>query len=267
MPELPTSAHGASAADVIRQCATAAGAILLERFRRPQEIGSKGRNNPVTETDLLAEKTIIGIITESFPDHAILAEETRSDTKSQGWMWVLDPLDGTRNFANGIPMFCTNIALVHNGVPQLGVTYDPVHGELFLGIRGGGATLNDEPLHVSEKRLAQSVIGVDLGYSDERAAASLNLLATLRPVTQTFRVLGSAALSLAYVAAGRHELYLHNYLFPWDFAVGQLLIEEAGGVTSDRIGEALTLEANSILAGAIGAHGELLDLIRDVPLE
>jgi myo-inositol-1(or 4)-monophosphatase len=266
MPDFPRAASGATLPDVALRCAHTAGDILAQRFLQPQVVGQKGRNNPVTESDLLAERSILEILGAEFPDHAVLSEETRQDTRSDGWLWIIDPLDGTRNFANGIPFFCVNIALMHTGDVVLAATHDPIRNETFVAQRGQGATVNGKPLHVSPKDLSQSVIGADLGYNDELASATLRLLAELRSETQSYRVLGSAALSLAYVADGRHELYLHHYLFPWDFAAGKLLIEEAGGVATDRFGEPLTVDSSTILAGSPNAHPALLARITGVPV-
>jgi fructose-1,6-bisphosphatase/inositol monophosphatase family enzyme len=258
MPDLPAGISGADATAVMLRCAREAGRILAEHFRLPKVVGSKGRNNPVTETDLLAERTICDIIRAEFPDHAILSEETLATTRSDGWLWVIDPLDGTRNFSNNIPFFCVNLALMHAGEVVLGVTFDPLQEETFTAAKGSGAALNGTPLAASGRDLSQSVIGADLGYDDGLAAETLRVLAGLRSQTQSYRILGSAALSLAYVAAGRHDLYVHHYLFPWDFAAGKLLIEEAGGTATDRRGGPLTVDSHDIVAGSTRAHGELL---------
>ncbi|MDP3768782.1 MAG: inositol monophosphatase family protein, partial [Dehalococcoidia bacterium] len=192
-----------------RACAREAGELALQRFRQPQEVAVKGRGNFVSPTDLEIESLIGQALASEFPNHGVLSEETASETGLEGWVWVIDPLDGTHNFLSGIPFFCTNIALCHDGEPVVAVTHDPNHGESFWAERGRGAWVNDEPLHASKaEALRDAVFGIDLGYHDERGRALLQLTHKLFPGVQCVRLNGSAALGLAYVAAGRYDVFL-----------------------------------------------------------
>lgn len=265
MPELPRAASGRTAAEVARACAREAGRIAMAAFGARQDVRVKGRGNFLTETDLAAERAVLEILRQEYPDHAVLAEETAGQAPRDGWLWVVDPLDGTHNFSRGIPYFATNIALCHDGEPLLGLTYAPATGEEFFAQRGAGLTVNGQPARVSTaKRLADCVIGADLGYDDARAARMLELLAEVWPV-QSVRVMGSAALGLAYAACGRYDLFLHHYLYPWDVAAGLVLVTEGGGAVRGRDGGPATIDSEGIVAGAPGAVSDLLERVHGRP--
>src|SRR3990170_1100519 len=260
MPELPRSASGRTAVEVARACAGEAGRIAMAAFGARQDVLVKGRGNVVTETDLAAERAILEILRQEYPDHAVLAEETAGQAPRGGWLWVIDPLDGTHNFSRGIPYFATNIALCLDGEPLLGLTYAPATGEEFFAQRGAGLTVNGQPARVSAaKRLGGCGIRAGPGYDDARAARMLELVAEVWPV-QSVRVMGSAALGLAYAACGRYDLFLHHYLYPWDVAAGIVLVAEGGGAVRDRDGGPATIDSEGIVAVE-----ELLSLARDRP--
>ncbi|OGO51673.1 MAG: hypothetical protein A2148_09915 [Chloroflexi bacterium RBG_16_68_14] len=256
---LPISKSGRSALEVARACAREAGRLALERFRQPQEVTVKGRGNLVTQTDLEIERYLHEALRQEFPDHRVLSEETAAGTEASGWVWVVDPLDGTRNFVSGIPFFCVNIALCYNGEPVVAVTHDPNHDEAFWAERGRGAWVNGQPARASDKVTVQaSVLGVDLGYDDRRGRAVLQLLHQLFPRVQSVRIPGSAALGLAYAACGRYDLFLHHDLFPWDIAAGILLVREAGGAITDHSGASIAISSRTVMAGAPKAHADFL---------
>jgi len=256
---LPRAVSGRTALEVARLYAAEAGERALGRFRQPQEVAIKGRGNLLSETDLMVERYLHEALAQEFPDHRVLSEETAADTPSAGWVWVIDPLDGTRNFVSGIPFFCVNLALCHDGEPVVAVTYDPNHGEAFWAERGGGAWVNDRPAAVSDKQTVEaSVLGVDLGYDDRRGRAALQLVHQLFPGVQSVRIPGSAALGLAYAACGRYDLFLHHDLFPWDIAAGILLVREAGGAITDRDGRPATIASRTVVAGGPRAHADFL---------
>ncbi len=258
-PALPVGSSGRSALDVARAGALEAGKLALAGFRRPQDVRTKGRGNVVTETDLEIEAYLHRALMEEFPDHHVLSEETAAETDTAGWVWVVDPLDGTRNFVSGIPFFCVNIALCYDGEPAVAVTYDPNRDEMFSAERGSGLYVNDEPACASTEPTVQaSVLGIDLGYDDRRGRAALDLISQLFPGFQAVRVPGSAALGLAYAAAGRFDLFIHHFLFPWDIAAGILLVREAGGVVTDLVGRPASLAAGPIVAGNPTIHEWLL---------
>ena len=256
---LPTSTRGQSALDVARTAAREAGRIALDAFRRPQRVETKGRGNLVSETDLAIESYLHETFAREFPGHKLLSEETAANTALGGWVWVIDPLDGTRNFVSGIPFFCVNIALCHDGEPAVAVTYDPNHDEAFSAERGRGAWLNDAPMRASAAAtVLDSVLGFDLGYDDERGRGVLQLIHELFPGAQSVRIPGSAALGLAYAACGRYDLFVHHWLFPWDIAAGILLVQEAGGVITNHLGAPIGIGSPSVIAGAPRAHADFL---------
>lgn len=255
----PIAVSGRSALEVARRCAQEAGERALAQFRRPQEVTVKGRGNLVTQTDLEIETYLQQELTQEFPDHRVLSEETAADTDTAGWVWVVDPLDGTHNFVSGIPFFCANLALCHEGEPMVAVTYDPNHEEAFWAERGRGAWVNDQPARVSSKPTVQaSVLGVDLGYNDRLGRAALGLLHQLFPGVQSVRIPGSAALGLAYAACGRYDLFLHHDLFPWDIAAGILLVREAGGAITDHGGQPIAIASQTVIAGGPSVHADFL---------
>lgn len=212
------------------QAARQAGRIIKDSFRHGHNVKAKGRSNLVTEVDLAAEKSIITALSKDFPDIPFVSEEADSALIKSGWSWIVDPLDGTTNYVYGVPFFCVNIALVYDTLPVAAITYDPIHDELFTAEAGHGARLNEEPISVSiRSALDSAVVGSDVGYHFGRGQETLALTKDLRESVLCLRVLGSAALGLAYVACGRYDIYFHRYLYPWDIAAGLLLVREAGG--------------------------------------
>ena len=254
----------------MRECAEEASRILLDRFPgraggQRGEIRRKGRGNFVTETDLAVESAILERLRGEFPEHGVLSEEGSGPARdsNQGWLWVVDPLDGTHNYSQGNPVFSFTIALCHDGEPVLGLTCAPATGEEFFARKGGGLLVNGGPASVSATPLlADSVLGLDLGYDDDRAAKLISLVAEVWPGMQAVRVMGSAALGLAFAACGRFDVYVHHFLFPWDAAAGILLVREGSGVVLDRDGGSMTLESDSVVAGAPGAVEDFLRVAR-----
>lgn len=264
--ELPASRTGAAALAVARECAAVARTIIRDGYGAAGVTAVKGRGNVVTATDLAVEQAVTRIIGGHFPGHAVLSEETAAETRSDGWLWVIDPLDGTKNFSRGLPHFCFTIALYHAMEPELALTLQPLLGEEFVAVRGEGASLNGHPISVSPAMTVQeSVLAVDLGYDGRRARRQLELALELWPGMQSLRVAGSAALGFAYAAAGRWDLFVHADLQPWDIAAGLLLVREAGGIVTDRDGQPATLLSTSAVAGAPGVHADLLALAGNLP--
>ena len=258
-PDIPTAASGRPALDVARALAEEAGRMAIASSRRPREVAVKGRGNILTETDLACERYIIDALAEEFPDCAVLSEETAADTATDGYVWVVDPLDGTKNFASGIPFFCCNIALCLDGEPLVAVTHDPSHNETFWAQRGGGAFVDGEPIRASERAtVLESVVGLDLGYDNERGRGLLQLATALFPGMQSLRIPGSAALGIAYAACGRYDVFLHRFLYPWDLAAGILLVREAGGAITDFAGGPIAITSRTVLAGGPRVHADLL---------
>jgi len=263
--DLPASASGRTAEQVARLCAEEASRIIIGHFGRREEVHSKGRGNFTTETDLAVESAVLGLLRAEYPDHAVLSEERSGEVADwrRGWLWVVDPIDGTHNFSQGIPHFCFTIALCHDGEPVLGLTYVPMTGEEFFARKGGGLLVNGEPASASATpSLAESVLGLDLGYDDARAAKLLSLLTELWPGVQSVRIMGSAALGLAFAACGRFDVFVHNFLFPWDLAAGILLVQEGGGLILDRDDGPVTIYSQGVVAGAPGVAQDFLRLAR-----
>lgn len=266
MTDLPVSSSGKNAMDVARECAAEARALMREAFGKVSVSGVKGRGNVVTEVDLAIEQATIATLAREYPSHAVLSEETAAETRSEGWMWVVDPIDGTKNFSRGIPHFCFNIALCHDSVPLLGLTLQPLLDEEFAAVAGEGCTLNGAAVQVSDAETVQeSVVAIDLGYDDGRAARQIELAAFLWPGMQGLRVPGSAALEFAFLAAGRWDLYLHSDLKPWDSAAGLILVREAGGIVTSRDGEEATIFSRATVAATPRVHADFMRLAGDRP--
>lgn len=276
MLELPLSATGLRAEEVARRCAREAGRIIMARFGRREPMIRKGRGNFLTEADLEAERAVLEILRLEYPHHAVLSEETAGGWNSEatappqpsdgGWVWVVDPLDGTHNFSQGIPHFAFNIALCRGGEPLMGLTYAPAVQEEFFALKGGGLTVNGQRARASRAgSLRESVLGVDLGYDDRRAALAIGLLSELWPGVQSIRVMGSAALGLAYAACGRMDLFVHHRLYPWDLAAGIVLVREGGGAVVSRDGGPIELHSEGVVAGAPDAVEDFLRRAADRP--
>lgn len=259
MSKLPTSKSGRAAADVARDAAQRASAIILDRFRElergtPIAKTVKGRGNYVTETDLAAEMAILDVLRGEFPDVAVLSEETAATVENweRGWLWVVDPIDGTSNFSRGIPSFAVNIALCHDGEPLLGLTHQPVTGAEFFATKGGGLFVNRERATVSPvTELSECLMGIGLGYEYDRAKMLLTLLNDMWPGVMMIQNIGTAALGLAYASSGRFDLYVHSFLYPWDMAAGIVQVREGGGLVLDRHGGPVTIYSEGIIAGAV----------------
>lgn len=247
---LPLSITGRQAVDVARDLTQNAVAVFFETINSPMETESKGRGNVVTEIDYLIERQSIELLQHEYPTFNILSEEKGETVGSAEYTWILDPIDGTRNFVSGMPICSLTLALMHKDQVVLGATLDPFRNELFLAELGRGATLNGRDIRIgSAPTVQEGVISSDMGYSDERAHNALKLMVALWPGTQSIRILGSAALALAYVASGRLDLYFHHMVSPWDTAAGILLVREAGGTVKDRNGTQGRPESQSIVAG------------------
>jgi myo-inositol-1(or 4)-monophosphatase len=259
---LDLSATLHSAQDIARR----AGVVLRDAYHQPRHIDYKGEINLVTQADEESERLIVAALRESFPDHAILAEEGSGTDGSSGYTWVVDPLDGTTNFAHGIPIFAVSIALRGpGGDPLLGVVYDPLRDECFAATRGGGATLNDTPVRVTEETELGHAMLVT-GFAYDRRVASSNFAAFthfLRRAQGLLR-LGTAAVDLAYVACGRLDGFWTCGLYPWDVAAGILLVREAGGVVTNYTGgEEGLYEGSYIVASNGHLHETMLAVLAE----
>ena len=248
MPDLPLSQSGMLPLAVCQEAARRAGDLIKERFLTDKEVRFKGRADIVTDVDLAAERVILELVQAEYPQFGILSEESKPIETGSPYTWVIDPIDGTRNFAEGIPHFGVVVALARGAEVVCAVTADPIKGETFSAEVGKGAFLNGAPIAVSDRQeIAECVLGFDLGYVDAQAATALDMMRALWPGFQTMRLLGSSALGLAYAAAGRLDLYFHHSLSPWDSAAGLLLAREAGGRIVDRQGRDADLFTPSVI--------------------
>ena len=220
---------------------------------------SKRRNDFVSEVDRSAEAAIIQELRGKFPDHAILAEESGAQGASE-FEWIIDPLDGTTNYLHGFPQFSVSIALRHRGRLEQAVVYDPLREEMFTASRGRGAQLNDRRLRVSARPgLEGALIGTGFPFRDHRHVdAYLGMFRAMLEDTAGLRRPGSAALDIAYVAAGRLDGFWELGLAPWDLAAGALLVTEAGGTVSDLAGGERYLDTGNLVAGNLKVHRAML---------
>jgi myo-inositol-1(or 4)-monophosphatase len=216
--------------DAAIRTAILAGRFIKSSVGKVAEISHKGRDNIVTDVDKKAEAMIIKDILAAFPGHSILSEESEPRSGLAPYTWIIDPLDGTTNFAHAFPFFCVSIALEKSGRVVLGVVYDPIREELFFAEKGRGAYLNGKKIHVSKvKKLIDSFLATGFSYGIKRKDRNISYFRELLTRTQAIRRAGSAALDLCYVACGRFDGFWEMDLHPWDSAAGMLIVEEAGG--------------------------------------
>ena len=256
------------ALDIARQ----AGAVLMDHYEQLEQIDYKSARDVVTEADHLSEALILDAIRADYPADAILAEETgehkakagEAPTSGRGRVWIVDPLDGTVNYANGIPVFCVSIALVVDGVPTVGVIFDPTRDETFAATATGPATLHGRPIHASDKdKVSDFVISMSLNGRSATTRAR-----NVRKAIRISRSMGSAALALAYVANGRFDAFVQQGgLSAWDVAAAGLIAERGGATVTSMTGGPWFGVGDSpksigILAAPPAHHGALLDFVR-----
>jgi myo-inositol-1(or 4)-monophosphatase len=256
------------ALQVAIEAARTAGRILVKRRTLTREIKVKGLRDIVTDADFAADQAIRGILQRNFPTHAVLSEEDpppEASLSRSEFLWIVDPLDGTTNYARGYPVFSVSVALAQRGRGLIGVVYDPLQDECFYASRGGGAFLNGARIQTSlVSKFEHALIGSELAREQDLRERGLAWFAQLTSHTMSGRIGGSAAMSICYVAAGRLDAYLHLLLSPWDVAAGILIAREAGARVTHLDGRAATLRGGAYLVGNRKLFRSLLRAVREL---
>jgi len=241
--------------------------MMMASVGRELHVNKTSAIDLVTEVDVAVEKMFRELISSRFPDHAILGEEFGGSASiPEGPCWVFDPIDGTTNFAHGLPIFCSSLALEFNGEAEIAAVYDPSRRELFTAQRGGGAFLNGQPIRVSSAAtLIDAMLVTGFPYDvHTRLDEIIGLFRAFVGRARAVRRLGSAAIDLCYVAAGRMDGFWERDLNPWDIAGGALLVSEAGGRVTGLTGERFTSRGRSVLASNHLIHDDMLAIVRSV---
>ncbi len=252
------------------KAAYAAGHLVMEAYGdiETEHVDAKGQGDYVTYADKAAEEVIVQTIKNTCPDHSFYGEEAGFQNSGSDYVWIIDPIDGTTNFIQGIPQFSISIALMYKNTLQVGVVYDPLKKELFRAEKGKGACLNHRPIHVprlDDTRKAILTTGFPFRihpYIDD----FLQIFNALFLVTGGIRRMGSAALDLAYTACGRFHGYFELKLAPYDIAAGLLILEEAGGIFSDFQGTQKCFETGNVIGGSKAVHELILNVTRQYPI-
>jgi myo-inositol-1(or 4)-monophosphatase len=251
--------------EIAALAARSAGGLLKKKFGNVQHIEKKGEIDLVTEADIAAEKVILEMLRDHFPEDNILAEEAGAQDLSSDRTWVVDPLDGTTNFAHGFPFFGVSIGLEIEKEMVLGIVYNPVMDEFFEALKGEGAFLNHKPIHVSNAQsLKESLLVTGFPYDiGKRSNRIFERFRTMVLLSQGVRRAGSAAIDMCYVASGRLDGFWEEDLKPWDTAAGAVIVPEAGGRLSTCDGQAFTPYLGSLVACAPMIHEEMVMALND----
>lgn len=243
--------------------ATDAGVLLMKCFGKKQRVTYKGAINLVTEADKLAEGRILRLLKSRFPGHEILTEESRNPVGHSSCRWIVDPLDGTTNYAHGFPFFCVSIAFEEDGEVVLGLVHNPVLREMFVARRGKGSILNGRRICVSDQRdLSRSLLATGFPYDvRESRINNLNHFGNFAVRARAIRRAGAAALDLAYTAMGRFDGFWELKLAPWDVTAGALLVREAGGKVTNFRGGRFEIEGKEILASNGRIHRQMVKVL------
>jgi len=245
------------------RAARQAGEVLRSFHGNLKDIRKKGAIDLVTEADIASERLVVETIRSVFPDHAVLAEESGRIEGDERFQWIIDPLDGTTNFSHGLDLFAVSIAFYEEGVPRVGVVFNPATGEFFEAAAGQGARLNGQPIRVSgQESLKDSLLVTGFPYNFKEILPQLmSRFAGCLSASQGVRRLGSAAIDLCFVACGRFEGFWEQNLNPWDTAAGLLILLEAGGRVTDFSGRPFEVDMKEILATNGRIHDAMLDLM------
>ena len=249
--------------EICLAAAQAGAKVLRDLYHRPRDVHFKGRIDLVTDADRASEEMVLKVLRERAPGVAILAEESGESGPRGATRFIVDPLDGTTNYAHGIPLFCCTVAAEENGRALAGCTIDPLRDEVFHAARGEGASLNGQKLRVSHAtRLVDAVVCTGFPYGDrDRLPQMIAAFGRFTELARGTRRLGSAAIDLAYVAAGRLDGFWEQGLKAWDIAAGQVLVEEAGGAVTRFDGSPLDLAGGEIAASGPGLQAAILEVL------
>ncbi|MCX5679872.1 MAG: inositol monophosphatase family protein [Candidatus Omnitrophica bacterium] len=244
------------------RAAYASGLLIKRSVGKISNVSYKGRDNIVTNVDRSSEELIIKMILRAFPDHSILSEESSPIDSGSRYRWVIDPIDGTTNFAHAFPFFCVSIALEESGKIILGVVYDPMRDEIFIAGQGRGATLNGKKIKVSRvDKLSNGFLATGFSYGITRKDRNIMHFSKLLVKTQAIRRAGSAALDLCYVACGRFDGFWEMNLHPWDSAAASLIVREAKGVVTKFDGKSYSHYDKNILATNGRIHSQMVKVL------
>lgn len=252
--------------DAAIEAARIGGAVLREYAHRatPISIDLKGLNDYVTEVDHASERAIVEYLRQSFPEHAILAEESAGQVRDAPYQWLVDPLDGTTNFIHGVPIYAVSVGLRVDGRMAVGAVYDPVRNEMFHASTGGGSFLNEVKIHVaSRESLKGALLATGFPFrAHDRLKEYLRSFETFILETAGVRRAGSASLDLCYTACGRYDGFWEMSLSPWDIAAGSLIVREAGGIVTDFLEKDSYFKSGNVLAANLRIHSSMLEIIR-----
>ena len=255
-------------AEVAAEAARAGGKVLLEGYGQVHAVRFKGATDLVTEVDMRAEQTIVALLRERFPTHQVLAEEGSVGGDDPRHRWIVDPLDGTTNYAHGLRVFSVSVGYERDGKLAAGAVYDPCQDELFQATAGGGATVNGQPIRVSETdTLLRALLGTGFPYERPLMPIALRQFSALSMQVQAVRRVGSAALDCCWVAAGRFDGYWENVVKAWDVAAGALIAMEAGAMVTDVTGAPFRVDAGSIMLATPALHGQILAAVTEASRE
>lgn len=248
------------------RAARSAGDFIARSFESDVDIKAeqKGNNDYVTKIDREAEQIIISKIKQSYPEHSIIAEESGTTEGNDDFQWIIDPLDGTTNFVMGVPHFCVSIALLYRNKLDQAVVFDPIRSELFTASKGGGAQMNNRRLRVNQnKELAGTLLGTGFPYKNKaEAPIAVQKMSSIYAECGDIRTSGSAALDMAYVAAGRLDGYWEKGIKAWDIAAGELLVRESGGLVADYSGDHHTMKKGEIVCGSPKVVQSLVKILK-----
>jgi myo-inositol-1(or 4)-monophosphatase len=254
---------------VAREAAVAGGKVARQKASGPLQIALKGYRDLVTDGDVAAQDAATAAIRAHFPAHGFLTEEVNTLPSQGAIIWVIDPIDGTTNYSRNHPIFCSSVAAVRatDARPLAAAIYDPMQDELFSAASGQGAWLNERPIHASAvEALSDAVVGLDWSRNRHTRRSTADVVTHFADRSFTIRAMGSAALAMAWVAAGRLDVYLNYNLYAWDLAAALLLIEETGGTVTNLQGthwNCLSAEPASMLLSNGRVHEEMLSILRE----